>query len=115
MSRSYKKICCSGWDDNNSGRRKSFKTPLMRQAINALRRKGIKPQGERKSVTWDWEFQSIPNFLEALDSSSRSCDHNERTLYEGYLIWLRDHSNAKDTEENRVLFAKSQIRSWKRK
>lgn len=87
----------------------------MRQAINALRRKGIKPQGERKSVTWDWEFQSIPNFLEALDSSSRSCDHNERTLYEGYLIWLRDHSNAKDTEENRVLFAKSQIRSWKRK
>ncbi len=87
----------------------------MRQAINAKRRKGIKPQGERKSVTWDWEFQSIPNFLEALDSSSRSCNYNERTLYEGYCIWLRDHDNAKDTEENRILFAKSQIRSWKRK
>lgn len=87
----------------------------MRQAINAKRRKGIKPQGERKSVTWDWEFQSISNLLEALDSSSRSCEHNARTLYEGYRIWLRDHDSAEDTKANRILFAKLQMRNWKRK
>lgn len=87
----------------------------MRQAINAKRRKGIKPQGERKTVTWEWEFQSIPNLLEALDSSSRSCNRYERILYEGYRIWLEYHDNAEDTKENRQLFAKLQIRNWKRK
>ena len=115
MSRSYKKVCCYDWDNNNSGRRKSFKTPLMRQAVNALRRKGIKPQGERKTVSWDWKFQSVPNLLEALDSSSRSCNNNEHTLYAGYRIWLENHDNAEDTKENRLLFAKLQIRDWKRK
>ena len=87
----------------------------MRQAINAKRRKGIKPQGERKTVAWEWEFQSISNFLEALGSSSRSCNSDERILYEGYRLWLKDHGNADDTKENRLLFAKSQIRNWKRK
>ena len=115
MSRSYKKTPCSNFDSGNHGRHKSFKTPLMRQAINALRRKGYKIDCGRKKVCWDWEFQSISNFLQALDSSSRSYNYNERILYEGYCYWLESHDNTEDTRKNRILYAKSQIREFKKK
>ena len=113
MGKSYKKTCCVGWDDNNQGRRKSFKTPAIRHRLKSLRNKGYKNIGYyRRTVCWDWEYQSIPNLLEGLKSSEKSCWHVGRLLYESYVYWLGDKE---DTEENRLLFAKSQIRSWKRK